>query len=125
MQIRIMDLKELDSAYTLVKELYTDMSYEAFEDAVYEMKKENYTMIGAFERGEIVGYAGVKIATSLKHGRHLIVYEFTTLQESQALDEELFSYLRDFAKMGMCQALLYVQDPGRKLSCESFWVEKL
>lgn len=120
-----MDLKELDSAYMLVKKLYTDMSYEAFEDAVYEMEKENYTMIGAFVRGDIVGYAGVKIATSLKHGRHLLVYEFTTLQDSKGVYEELLGYLRDFAKMGMCQALLYAQEQNRKLSCESFWIEQL
>ena len=103
MQIRELDLKELQSAWELVSQLRTQIDYKEFEDLVYEMR-ENYTMVGIFERGELVCYAGVNIATNLYHKRHLFIYELVTDEQyrSQGYGKMMLEYLNDYARVGAC-----------------------
>jgi len=108
MQIREISLKELDSVYGVVKELYTELSYEAFEDRIYDMRHMEYKMIGIFEREKLLNYAGVTIETSLEHGRVLSIYDFVTKKEfqKQGYGHMMCEYLQDYAKMAACEKLL-------------------
>lgn len=109
MQIRELDLKELYPIYDLVAQLYTEMSYQEFEDIIYEMRHMEYKMLGIFERGDLVSFAGVCIHTNLRYKRHLMVYEFVTSNkyEKEKYDALMHEYLRDFAKMAMCERIVY------------------
>ena len=105
MQIRQMSLKELDIIYDLVKELRVELSYDEFEDIVYDMR-DNYTMIGMLDRGELLAFAGVDVLTSLEHGRHLYIYDFIATGLNEKYKDELFEYLVDYAKMAMCKRVV-------------------
>ncbi|MEJ2415269.1 MAG: GNAT family N-acetyltransferase [Sulfurimonas sp.] len=105
MQIRELTLKELDIAWDVVKELRTQLDYEEFEDLIYDMRDINYTMIGIFEKDQLITYAGVNVTTNLYHKRHLFVYELVTLNSyrSQGYGKLMLEYLYDYAKMGACE----------------------
>lgn len=112
MQIRELSLKELLSAYEVVRELYEDLSYQEFEDLIYDMRHIEYKMIGIFEKEQLVSYAGVAVSTDLIHKRHLRVYEFITAKayDKEKYDTLLYEYLYDYAKMGMCESLVFSQE---------------
>ncbi len=103
MQIREISLKELYEAYELVKKIY-DIPYELFEDRIYEMR-DTYKMIGVFEKERLLAYAGVEIKTTLKEGRHIRVYELTSVDEKSL--QELQDYLKDYAKISMAKKVVY------------------
>ena len=108
MQIRELTLKELDIAWDVVKELRSALTYDEFEDLIYEMRDINYTMIGIFERDKLITYAGVAVSTNLYHKRHLFVYELVTQNnfQSQGYGKLMLEYLRDYAKMAACENLV-------------------
>lgn len=108
MQIRELTLKELDIAWDVVKELRTLLTYDEFEDLIYEMRNINYTMIGIFERERLITYAGVAVSTNLYHKRHLFIYELVTKNDfqSKGYGKLMLEYLRDYAKMAACENLV-------------------
>ncbi len=108
MQIRELDLKELEMAYELVSQLRTDLSYKEFEDLIYDMRHMEYKMIGIMENEKLLCYAGVSICTNLYHKRHLYVYDLVTDENfrGKKYGEFMLDYLKDFAKMGMCENIV-------------------
>ena len=108
MQIRELDLKELQTAWELVSQLRTELDYKEFEDLVYDMRESNYTMIGIFEKSELVTYAGVTISTNLYHKRHLFIHELVTdtHYRSQGYGKMMLEYLSDYAKVGACENIV-------------------
>jgi hypothetical protein len=110
MQIREIDLKELDTAYGVVKEIYPSYSYKDFEDLIYDMRHIDYKMFGVFDDEKLLTYAGVAIMTTLKDKRHLRVFEFQTSHKYSATlkyDKIMFDYLNDFSKTAMCEKVVY------------------
>ncbi len=109
MQIRELDLKELYTVYDVLKQLYLELSYEEFEDLIYEMKHMEYKMIGIIEDDKLVTFAGVAIQTTFLNKRHLRVFDFITSKEYDALkyDKIMKDYLVDFANVGMCESVVY------------------
>ena len=109
MQIRELNLKELYTVYDLVSQLYIDLDYQEFEDLIYDMREMNYTMIGILEKDTLITYAGVVIQTTLKEKRHLKVFDFVTDKEYDSLKyyKIMKDYLQDYAKIGMCENVLY------------------
>lgn len=108
MQIRKLELEELQTAWELVKQLRKNLDYESFEDLVYEMRSRNYTMFGIFEKEQLITYAGVVIQTNLYHKRHLFIDEFVTHQDfrSCGYGKMMLEYLEDFAKMAACENIV-------------------
>ena len=103
MQIRQLSMKELYEAYELVR-CIRDISYETFEDLVYEMK-EHYTMIGVFQKERLLALAGLDIVTTLQEGRHIRVYEFVAVDRKS--EWELKKYLEDYAKISAAKKVVY------------------
>lgn len=108
MQIRELDLKELLSAYDVVSQLRTTLTYDEFEDLIYEMRSMEYKMFGIMDGEKLITYAGVAIQTNLYHKRHLFVFDLVTDEKhrSNGYGEMMLEYLRDFAKMGMCENIV-------------------
>jgi len=108
MQIRELDLKELDTVYEVLSQLRTELSYKEFEDLIYDMRHIEYKMIGIMEGEELITYAGVAIATNFYHKRHLYVYDLVTDKKHRAKSygKMMLEYLRDYAKMGMCENIV-------------------
>lgn len=108
MQIRELDLKELFSAYEVLSQLRSELSYEEFEDLVYEMQSMNYKMIGIMEKEELISYAGVAIQTNFYHKRHLYIFDLVTDEKyrGQGYGQMMLEYLADYANMGMCENIV-------------------
>ena len=108
MQIRELNLKELDIVYELVSQLHTQLSYKEFEDLIYDMRDMEYKMIGLMDNEKLITYAGISIQTNLYHKRHLYIYELVT-DEAYRLRKYanmMMEYLQDYAKMGMCENIV-------------------
>ena len=108
MQIRKLDLKELDVAWEVVRQLRTHLDYDTFEDIIYEMREKEYTMMGIFEQEKLITYAGVFVQTNLYHNRHLFVDELVTDEayRSHGYGKMMLEYLIDYAKMAACENIV-------------------
>jgi len=108
MQIRELDLKELETVYEVLSQLRIDLSYKEFEDLVYDMRHIEYKMIGVMDGEKLVTYAGVSIGTNFSHKRHLFVHDFVTDKQHRAkgYGKMMLDYLKDYAKVGMCENIV-------------------
>jgi len=122
MQIRKLDLKEIDIAWSVVKQLRKQLTYDTFEDLIYDMRAREYTMFGIFEKEHLITYAGVVIQTNLYHKRHLFVDELVTDAQyrSQGYGAMMLAYLKDYAKMGMCERIVLSSGLQRKEAHEFY-----
>ncbi|QSZ41179.1 GNAT family N-acetyltransferase [Sulfurimonas aquatica] len=108
MQIREMNLKELDLIYGVLSQLRDELSFKEFDDLVYEMRHMEYKMIGLLERGELISYAGVAVQTNFYHKRHLYVFDLVTDEKyrGKGYGKEMLTYLEDYAKTAMCENIV-------------------
>ena len=108
MQIRELDLKELQNVYEVLSQLRVDLSYKEFEDLIYDMRHMEYKMIGIMDGEELIAYAGVAVQTNLYHKRHLYVFDLVTDEKYRAkgYGKMMLEYLVDYAKMGMCENIV-------------------
>jgi GNAT superfamily N-acetyltransferase len=88
--------------------LRENLSYDEFEDLIYDMRHMEYKMIGLFEKEELISYAGVTIQTNLYHKRHLYIFDLVTRSSfrSKGYAKMLMEYLQDYAKMAACENLV-------------------
>jgi len=108
MQIREISLKELDVVYEVLSQLRESLSYDEFEDLIYDMRHMEYKMIGLFEKERLITYAGVCVQTNLYHKRHLYIFDLVSDRafRSQGYGRVMMEYLRDYAKMAACENLV-------------------
>ena len=108
MQIREMDLRELYEIYELLKQLHQNLSYEAFENLIYDMRHMEYKMFGLFEKGELISFAGVALQTTFLHKRHLLVFDLITDEPWRFMGyaKVMLLFLEDYARTLMCQQML-------------------
>jgi len=108
MQIREMDLKELYPIYDVLKQLREELTYQEFEDLIYDMRHTDYKMFGLLERGELVTFAGVAVQTNLYHKRHLFVFELVTDEKFRSMGyaKLMLEFLDDYAKTCMCENIV-------------------
>ena len=114
MQIREIDLTELDIAHEVVQELRPDLSYDDYETLIYEMRHQEYRMYGIFLGEELVTYAGVSVQVNLHWRRHLFVYDLVTYSSmrGKGYGKAMIDYLIDIAKMHRCEHM--VINPGNE-----------
>ena len=130
MQIREMDLKELDTVYDVVKQLRLVLSYKEFEDLIYDMKHMDYKMIGIMHEDRLITYAGVAVQTNLYHKRHLYIFDLVTdeKEQSKGYGKMMLEYLVDYAKMAMCENIVlssgFVREEAHKFYEEQGFVKK-
>lgn len=122
MQIRELDLKELLTAYEVVSQLRTSLTYKEFEDLIYDMRGMEYKMIGIMYDETLITYAGVCIATNLYHKRHLFIHELVTDEKHRGKKyaSMMLEYLNDYAKMGMCENIV-LSSSFEKEKIDSFY----
>ncbi len=108
MQIRELDLKELDTIYKVLSQLRTELTYKEFEDLIYDMRYMEYKMIGIIDKEQLITYAGVALQTNLYHKRHLYVFDLVTDKSfrGKGYGKMMLEYLKDYAKVGMCENIV-------------------
>jgi GNAT superfamily N-acetyltransferase len=108
MQIRELNLKELLMAYEVVSQLRTDLSYNEFEDLIYEMRSIEYKMFGVMDGEKLITYAGVAVQTNLYYRRYLFIFDLVTDEKfrGSGYGVMMLEYLHDYAKMSMCKNIV-------------------
>lgn len=108
MQIRELNLKELDIVWEVLSQLRDSIDYDEFENLVYDMRQKEYKMFGLFEGVELVTYAGAFIQTNLYHKRHLFIDDFVTYDSvrSRGYGDAMMEYLINYAKVGACENIV-------------------
>lgn len=108
MQIRELNLQELESAYELVSQLHRELSYKEFEDLIYDMRHMEYKMFGIMEGEELITFAGVAVQTNLYDKRHLYIFDLVTDKKfrGQNYGSMMLEYLNDYAKTNMCKNIV-------------------
>ncbi len=108
MQIRELNLKELYTAYDVLKQLRPKLSYEEFEDLIYDMRHMKYKMFGIMNREKLITYAGVAIQTNLYDKRHLYIFDLVTdvKYTAEDYDKMMLEYLMDYSKTCMCEKIV-------------------
>jgi len=108
MQIREINLKELEIVFEVLSQLRVGLSFKEFDDLIYDMRHMDYKMIGLFERDVLVTYAGVAVQTNFYHKRHLYIFDLVTDEKfrSQGYAKEMMEYLEVYAKTAMCENLV-------------------
>jgi len=103
-----MNLKELDVIYEVLSQFRVDLSFKEFDDLVYDMRHIDYKMIGLFERGKLITFAGVAVGTNFYHKRHLFIYDLVTdkAYRSNSYGKEMMEYLEVYAKTAMCENIV-------------------
>lgn len=99
-EIKELDISEIELAYPIVNQLRTHLSLEEYVDLVKIMKPQGYQIICLYENGEIVSYAGIAILTNLYYGEHIWVYELVTdeAKRSKGYGKLLLSHIEKYAK---------------------------
>ncbi len=108
MQIRELDLKELDTGYDVLSQLRTELSYKEFEDLIYDMRHMEYKMFGIMNGEELITFAGAAVQTNFYHKRHLYIFDLVTDKKfrGQKYGTMMLEYLNDYAKTCMCQNIV-------------------
>lgn len=108
MQIRELNLKELDTAYNVIKQLRTELLYKEFEDLIYDMRHMEYKMFGIMDGEELITYAGVAVQTNLYHKRHLYVFDLVSDNKFRNVGygKMMLDYLEDYARTCMCENIV-------------------
>jgi len=108
MQIRELNLKELQDIFDVLQQLRTELSYQEFEDLIYDMRHMEYKMFGIVQDEKLITYAGVAIQTNLYHKRHLFVYDFVTDKDerNKGYGKKMLEYLEDYSRIAMCENIV-------------------
>ena len=108
MQIRELNLKELYTVYDVLKQLRVALTYEEFEDLIYDMRHMEYKMFGVMDGEKLITYAGVAVQTNLYHKRHLYVFDLVTDEKYRAkgYGKMILDYLLDYAKTCLCENIV-------------------
>lgn len=115
MQTREIRLTELDTAYEVVKELRPTLTYDEFEDLIYDMRHQEYKMYGLFDGETLITYAGISVQVNLYWKRHLYIYDLVTRvsHQGKGYGKEMLIYLTDIARMSQCENLVLTSGAQR------------
>jgi len=99
-EIKELDINELEQAFPIVKQLRTHLNFEDYVELVKKMKPHGYQIFCLFENGKIVSYAGFAILTNLYYGEHIWVYELVTdeANRNKGYGKLLLSHIEKYAK---------------------------
>jgi hypothetical protein len=107
MLLRELNLNELSEIHQLIS-LEIDISYDDFENFVYEMRDQNYKMFGIFEDELLLCFSSISILNSIELQRHVIIHEMIThpSYRTKCYDREMFTYLFDYSKILKCKNII-------------------
>lgn len=107
---------------TTTKELTTEAEWRAAYPVMYELRPvdedqyiaylremadEGYRLFGLYEDDDLVSLGGVRISTTLYHGRHVWVYDLVTREDrrSEGHGKELLSFIEQWATDRDCAVI--------------------
>ncbi len=110
--LKIKDLntiEEMASAFDLVSQMYSQMSFEDYISRLQEMIERNdFKMVAVYIDDEMVGVSGYWIFMMLYCGRYLQASNLIVSQNfrSQGVGKKILDYLEKKAKISGCQKVV-------------------
>lgn len=116
MQFRELSPNELPHGFALLSSLRPELDETTFQTFVSENSPLHYRPLGAFQRGLLIGYAGVSLRENLELGRHLLIDDLVMQEGAEYYAAEMIDFLEDYAKMHGCQwIILFTKGKGLTL----------
>ncbi len=104
MQFRELSLDEIVDNFETISLHYIDLDIDNFREFLEKNHPSSYRAIGAFERGELLIYAGVSIRENLSYGLFIEVEEF--ISQNRLHTKEMLDFINDYAKLYGCKKIL-------------------
>ena len=77
--------KELDTGYAILKELRVELTREKFLEIYREAhRRDDYTLVGGFDRDALVGVMGYRILYDYVHGKHLYIDDLVVSEAARS-----------------------------------------
>ncbi len=108
--MKIVELKtkeELLMGYSLLTELYPDLSHLEYEKQLEVMLPNNYSMLAVYEENDIIGLSGVWLGHKLWCGKYLELDNVVVAEDfrSRGVGAMLFDYAKKLAKKNACTSI--------------------
>ena len=108
--MKIVELKkkeELLMCYSLLRELYPDLSLLEYEKQLEVMLPNNYSMLAVYEENDIIGLSGVWLGHKLWCGKYLELDNVVVAEDfrSRGVGSMLFDYAKKLAKKNACTSI--------------------
>ena len=99
---------ELEACFLVLKELRTSLTLEEFRQIYSEARRrDQYTLITAFEDGRCLAVMGYRVLYDFIHGKHLYIDDLvvTEAHRSRGLGKRLLEHAETFASEQNCTGL--------------------
>ena len=100
-EIRPVREDEHEQAWQVLRELRTQVDREAFDHALArQAQAHGYTLLGAFEGGDVVGVLGMRVVHTFARGAHLHVDDLVVTAEARGrgVGRQLLAYAEEQAR---------------------------
>lgn len=104
----LVNIEEMLASYDLLCILYpTNFSIDQYKALLEEMLKGNYRQVVAVEGENIVGVAGVTIATKIWSGKYMDMDHFVVSREnrSSGIGKQIMHYVKELSLKEECKIL--------------------
>lgn len=109
-EIRPIEPNDSESAWHVLRELRTVLSFEQYETAlVAQSRQHDYELIGAFKKGDLVGIMGIRPVHTFARGAHLHIDDLVVTKSARGtgIGHKLLEYAETLAReRGMEQVFL-------------------
>ena len=124
--MELITVDQWDDAYSIMKQLRTDLDKHSYLELMDQMRKEGYRLFALFSGEEIAAVVGVSSRTNFYNKRHVIVHDLVTTEDkrSRGYGEKLLVFVHEWAKQNGAQYVALESALQRK-DAHRFYEEKL
>ena len=116
------DPDELQEAYCLLTQLYSDLSEDRFERELPAMREDGYRLFGLYENGTLRSVAGVNVVTNFANGRHVYLYDLVTEEtdRSRGYGKALLEFVERWGEQRGCSTVKLITGTDREKAHEFY-----
>jgi GNAT superfamily N-acetyltransferase len=98
--MELITVDQWDDAYSIMKQLRTDLDKHSYLELMNQMRKEGYRLFALFLGEEVVAVIGVSSRVNFYNKRHIIVHDLVTTESkrSRGYGEKLLNFIHEWAK---------------------------
>ena len=124
--MELITVDQWDDAYSIMKQLRTDLDKHSYLELMDQMRKEGYRLFALFSGEEIVAVIGVSSRVNFYNKRHIIVHDLVTTEKkrSRGYGEKLLVFIHEWAKQNGAHYVA-MESALHRTDAHRFYVEKL
>lgn len=124
--MELITVDQWDDAYSIMKQLRTDLDKHTYLELMDQMRKEGYRLFAMFSGEEIVAVIGVSSRVNFYNKRHIIVHDLVTTENKRSMGygEKLLVFIHEWAKQNGAQYVA-LESALKRTDAHRFYEEKL